>query len=85
MNFLAELLLRLFGKTPKFFQILQIISVVVAAITGLPEFLNEIGLDLPEAFDVVANKIVSIAAIVAAFIAQLTVTSETKKQDGIPD
>jgi hypothetical protein len=85
MNFLAELVLRLFGKTPQFFKIVQVVSIVVAAVTGLPEFLNEIGLDLPESFDILANKVVAIAAIVAAFISQLTVTTDTKKQENIPD
>jgi len=85
MNFLAELILRLFGKTPQFFKIVQIVSIVVAAITGLPEFLIEIGLDLPEAFDVIANKVVAIAAIVSAFISQLTVTTTVKKEENLPD
>lgn len=85
MNFLAELVLRLFGKTPQFFKIVQIVSIVVAAITGIPEFLIEIGLDLPEAFDVIASKVVAIAAAVSAFISQLTVTTTVKKQENLPD
>jgi hypothetical protein len=85
MSFLAELVLRLFGKTPHFFKVVQIVSVVVAAITLLPEFLVEIGLDLPDTFDVLASKVVGYAALVGAFISQLTVTTDTKKQENIPD
>jgi hypothetical protein len=85
MSFLAELVLRVFGKTPHFFKVVQVVSIIIAAVTGLPDFLNSIGLDLPESFDVIANKVISIAAIVAAFIAQLTVTTDTKKQEHIPD
>jgi hypothetical protein len=85
MNFLAELVLRLFGNTPHFFKIVQIVSIVVAAITGIPEFLIEIGLDLPEAFDVIASKVVAIAAAVAVFISQLTVTTTVKKQENLLD
>jgi hypothetical protein len=53
------------------------ISIVIALITGLPAFLAENGLDLPDAIDVISNKVVSIAGIIAAIIAQISVPYDT--------
>ena len=70
-NFLAELVQRLFSKNPNFFKWVQAISILVALITGLPAFLETSGIQLPEAWESISNKAVAIAALVAAFIAQL--------------
>ena len=84
-DFLAELVVRLLGKTPAFFKIVQIISVVIAIITGLPTFLQSAGVDLPDAWDSVVLQVISVAGMVGAFISQLTVTSEEKAMRQIKD
>jgi hypothetical protein len=84
-DFFSELLLRLFGKTPWFFKVVQVLAVVTALVTGLPEFLESAGVDLPAAWDAVSSKVVSIASLVAAFIAQLPVTTDVKKKENLPD
>lgn len=85
MNFLNELLLRLFSSKPWFFKVVQIISIATALITGLPEWLADSGVILPDAWAAISSKVVSIAATVAAFVAQLTVTSDFKKTEGLKD
>lgn len=85
MNFLNELLIRLFSSKPWFFKVIQIVSVLTALVTGLPTFLAESGIVLPEAWEAISSKIVSVAAMVAAFVAQLTVTSDTKNKEGLKD
>lgn len=85
MKFINELLLRLFSEKPWFFQVVQVLSVVTALITGLPVWLAESGVVLPEAWQAVSSQVVSVAAAVAAFIAQLTVTGEFKKKQGLRD
>lgn len=85
MNFLNELIIRLFSSKPWFFQVVQIISVATAVVTGLPEFLADSGIHLPEAWEAISSKAVSIAAMVAAFVAQLTTTSAVKKDANLKD
>ena len=85
MNFLAELIARLLGETPAFFKTLQTITVVIAIITGLPTFLTQAGLDLPDAWDTIILKVISIASMVGAFISQLTLTAKGKEAKGIVD
>ena len=85
MIFLAELIARLFGKTPAFFKTVQIITVLVAVITGLPTFLEQVGIDLPEAWDSIVLKIISVASLVGTFIAQLTLTTQEKEVQKIKD
>lgn len=85
MNFLAELIVRLLGKTPAFFKTVQIITVLVAVITGLPTFLDQVGIDLPEAWDSIVLKVISVASLVGTFIAQLTLTNSEKEAGKIKD
>lgn len=70
-NFITEFFHRLFSSNPKFFKIVQIISIVVAVATGLPSLFRSAGVDLPEWAGVIESKITAIAAIVTAIIAQL--------------
>lgn len=85
VDFIAELLLRLFGKTPWFFKVIQVLSIVTAIVTGLPEFLLEAGVQLPDAWAAISSKVVSVAALVATFISQLTVTTSVKQKENLPD
>lgn len=82
-KFLSDFVKRLFAESPVFFKILRWISVIVALITGLPSFLEQLGIKLPEQWDAVSSKVVAIAALVGAFVAQLTVTESAKAEKGI--
>lgn len=83
-DFLVQLVKRFLAKTPKFFKILQVLSIVLAIVTGLPSLLESAGIVLPAALSVLASKVISIASIVAAFITQLTATETAKKNAEIP-
>lgn len=78
MKFLADLIKRFISPNSKFFSILQKIALVLAVITGIPAFLEAQGIVLPETIAALASKVISIASIVAAFIAQLTTTEAVK-------
>lgn len=83
MNFLNELIIRLFSDKPWFFKVVQVISVITALVTGLPQFLADSGISLPETWQSLSSQVVSIAAMVAAFVSQLTVTDKTKKENNL--
>ena len=85
IDFIAELLTRLFGKTPWFFKVVQILSVVTAIVTGLPQFLTDAGIIIPDAWNAISSQVVSIASLVATFISQLAVTTSVKEEKNIPD
>jgi hypothetical protein len=70
-EFFLDLVNRFLTNNPKFFKVIQVISVVIAAVTGLPLFIEQIGVVLPETITVLSNKIIAIASVVAALIAQL--------------
>lgn len=75
LAFVSEFFQRLFQKSPKFFAILNTISVIVAIVTGLPGFLASVGIHLPDALAVLQNQIVAWAAIVALIIGKLPTPS----------
>ncbi len=73
-DFLIELIKRFLSKTPKFFKVVKAISVIVALITGIPALLEQANIVLPDSLNAIASKVVSIAALISAFISQLTTT-----------
>lgn len=75
VKFLAELVNRLFSKTPTFFKVIQIVSGLTVLIAGLPGFLESLGIPLPAALTLLESKIVAISGIVSFFIASLPVTT----------
>lgn len=75
--FIVEFFQRLFTKKPTFFKVLQIVTVVLSAVTGLPELLASWGVVLPDAFNLLANKWVGIISIVVAITSQLATATET--------
>ena len=85
MNFFAELIIRLFGKTPKFFKIVRTLGLVLTVITGLPAFLAAQGIELPAPIDAIASQVVAIASALGALVSQLTMTSEEKQKEGVSD
>lgn len=72
-DFLAEIVIRLRAKSPKFFRVLQILSAVTAFIAGVPYVLIALGVVLPDWAVTFENKVVAIAAIVATFLNGLPV------------
>jgi len=81
IDFVSEIFQRLTSKTPKFFVIWQWISATVAAVTGLPGFLQDIGVTLPKALAIGENKIVAIASLVALVMAKLPVQQTVVNKD----
>jgi hypothetical protein len=80
-DFFAQLILRLFSKTPLFFTVIKYVAVLTTAITGLPdliEWLSNNEIHLPEAWVMVSNKVVAVSAIVGGFVAQLTLPTDIK-------
>jgi hypothetical protein len=70
-KFLAELATRLFSKNPKFFDIVQMIALVVGGVSGLVQYLQSTGVELPKLFEVVGNINVVVSSVVALILAQL--------------
>jgi hypothetical protein len=70
-GFLAELMSRLFHKNPKFFKVLQVISLVVGAAAALAMYLQSQGVALPKLFELVGNINVFVSSVVALIMAQL--------------
>jgi hypothetical protein len=87
-RFLIEAIKRFSAETPWFFKVIRNISIITTLVTGLPDllsFLTDNGIELPQFIFVFANKTISISSVVAAVIAQLTVTAAEKKELGITD
>lgn len=87
-NFLSEMLKRLFGKTPWFFKVIQIISGIIAVIMLGPDIIDAIqgsGIKLPDTWTGFVAKAVGIASAISTVIAQLTVTTEVKEKQNIPE
>lgn len=75
IKFFAELVSRLFSKTPAFFKVIQVVSVIVTIVTGLPSLLESFGITLPTAFTTLESKAVAIAGVVSLFISSLPVAT----------
>ncbi len=73
LAFLQELLQRISAKSPKFFKVIQVVTLALGLITGIPEFLQQINVALPPEIDVLASKVIAGAAWGAWFISLLTV------------
>ena len=71
-SFFGEAIDRFKAKSPKFFVILQNISIVIAVISGIPELLDKAGVVLPAGIEAIKSQTVMIIGIVAYAIAKLT-------------
>jgi len=80
MNPITQILKRLVAKSPKIFQVIKWISILVVLVTGLPGFLESVGITLPPDLLVLENKAIAIAGIVGAVISQLTVDTPEATQ-----
>lgn len=80
--FLRELVSRLGAKNPAFFNVMAWVGAIAAFITGIPLLLDSIpGLELPDSFEVIENKIVTIAGAVVFIMSNLTVQRPVAKHD----
>jgi hypothetical protein len=70
-QFLAELVSRLFSGKPKFFVIIQWVSVVVGAVSVLVNYLTSSGVVLPDWTQTVSDMSVTVGSVVAIIMAQL--------------
>ena len=68
-NFFIDLIVRLLSKNPKFFKIIQITAIVLAAVSGALNALPEGS--VPPFLSWLKSSVVWVSAIVAAIIAQL--------------
>lgn len=84
ITFLQELFMRLSAKSPKFFKVIQFVSGLAAAVTGLPGLLQELSVDIPDWAEILQNKSVAWASATSLFISMLTVQSKpvSKSEDG---
>lgn len=74
--FLQEIVLRFRSKSPKTFVIIQWLSGVTAAITGLPGAIQALGLALPPAATFFESKIVAAATTASLIMARLPIMSK---------
>lgn len=82
-DFLREIYTRFTAKNPFFFNVFAWISSIAAFITGFPALLESIpGLVVPEAFEVLQNKIVTVAAIVVFIMSNLATQRPVVDDEG---
>lgn len=75
--FLIEIVMRMGQKSPKLFVYIQWTAAVVAAIAGIPSFLDGINVHVSGILLAVESKTVAIAALVGLFISMLPVKGDT--------
>jgi hypothetical protein len=84
IGFLADIIKRFIKPTPQFFKILQILSSIIFAITGLPEIIHSlcdnigVCITMPIWWDSLHSTAMSYAAIFTILISQLTTKTEEK-------
>lgn len=64
---------RLTAPTPKLFQTIRTIGVVLSVVSGALMGLESQGINLPPVFDVVNNAVTLVAGLIASLVASLTV------------
>ena len=72
-DFLLQIVKKLSLESPKFFKVFQILGIIASLITGIPEFLELIGVHLPESIAFFSNKTIAIAGFIVVFMSNLTV------------
>jgi hypothetical protein len=76
VDFIVEFFKRLSTKSPKFFQIITLVSTILALVSGLPYFFDFIGVHLPAKLLSLENIVLAKCAATAAIISALTSQSK---------
>lgn len=76
-DFLTEAVKRFLSKNPKFFKVINIILAITIVVTGLPDFIQQFGFELPIWATVFSSKVVAYAAIVGRILTQFTTTDKS--------
>ncbi len=84
MAFLIELIKRFSLKSPKFFQVIQAVGLIAGLITGVPEFLQLLGMQLPAAIAPFASKTIAAASSVLWIMAKLPVDPKAMLESKMP-
>jgi hypothetical protein len=71
--FLIEIYKRFSSKSPRFFVVMQWVSMIAFVVTGLPGVLQEMGVVLPGAWAEVQSKVIGWASAIAYFISKMPV------------
>lgn len=79
IDFVAEFATRFFSAKPKFFAIIQWISIVVGGISVLITYWESLGNALPDWVQTLGDINVTVAAITAAIMSQLPNKSPNQK------
>lgn len=70
-NLFLQLLQRVFADNPKFFKVIQWVSITIAAISFLFDFLTETGVQIPNWLVWLNTTAIKVGAITAIIMAQL--------------
>lgn len=76
-QFIIDLIRRFASKTPKFYQYVQTISLIVAFIAKIPDFANQIGWHVPVTQEPYKTIMITVG-VVGAFLSQLAVSDDSK-------
>ena len=81
MDFLAQLIRRFLAQTPWFQTVVKVVMIITATVAAIPQFLDMAGLTtlIPGSVMDIVSKVVVVAALVGAFVAQLAVSDEGKE------
>ena len=81
MDFLAQLIRRFLAQTPWFQTVVKVVMIITATVAAIPQFLDIAGLTtlIPGSVMDIVSKVVVVAALVGAFVAQLAVSDEGKE------
>lgn len=71
VKFVTEFVSRLLSKNPKFFDKIQLVSIVVGAVSTLVHYLQSSGVELPKLFAALDNLTVVATSVITIILAQL--------------
>jgi uncharacterized membrane protein HdeD (DUF308 family) len=73
IDFIVELIKRWVSPTPTFFKTLRTISIIIGIITSIAPILSLFDIQFNLGISLVLQKIISVAAFIAAIVSQLSV------------
>ena len=88
IEFVTQLIVRMFSKTPWFFKVVQGLCAIVAGFLLLPDWVaayEQNGFVLPQTWSEMIKTIVGYALVAQTFLAQLAVPAEVKENNNFKD